>query len=193
MFSKFEEFAGTARIPAIKFVAVRELTQLHWRKVTEPVEIPAAGGVYAWVDPATDLVHYHGSGSGAAGLRKRLGDQLRWQAAQRQRIADAERLDEIDSWFRVVIESPAIRLAAEGAFDLWIAVAREPEWSLGTEEDANLPTSPLGWESFIYECSHLVTGRRSLLGGGAWESKPGSLGYVMERVAWSRLRQVRGI
>lgn len=188
----FEEFGATAKVPALRFSKVRDLTELEWFRASSVEELPLEPGVYAWVDPDTDTVHYHGSGNGADGLRGRLRNQLRWQTSQRDRIARAKATDDIDYWYRVAIESPAIRLAAESNVELWVAVAAKPAWTLGTEEDAQLPSTALGWESFIYECSHLVTGRRSLLGGGAWESKPGTLGWHMERVAWSRLRQVTG-
>ncbi|MDI9928673.1 hypothetical protein [Rhodococcus sp. IEGM 1341] len=189
----FEEFCGTAQVRGLTFTAVSELTKLDWFQAASVDELPIERGVYAWVNPATDIVHYHGSGSGASGLQGRLRGQLLWRVNQLKRINFAEASGDIDDWFRVMSESPAIRLTAESSMELWVAVADEPNWTLGTEEDAYRPSTALSWESFIYECSHLVTGRRSLLGGGAWESKPGTLGFVMERVAWSRLRQVSGM
>jgi len=78
----------------------------------------------------------------------------------------------------------------DGDDELWVAPAMDPPWSFRTDEDDDLPTTALGWECFISELSHLTAGRRSLLGGGAWESKRGTLGAKMERVAWSRLQQV---
>ncbi|GAA2375819.1 hypothetical protein [Gordonia cholesterolivorans] len=189
MFDEFTKFYGTAAVPAIRFEAVRDLTQLDWRKVDDASEIPTEPGVYAWVDQ-DGFVRYHGSGRGAAGIHGRLRNQLSWRQNQRNRIAAAEKDDDIDEWFRAAIESPAIRLTAEIDCDLWVAVATDSSWELGTDEDDDLPTTALGWESFISELSHLTTGRRSLLGGGAWESKRGTLGDTMERVAWSRLQQV---
>lgn len=189
MFDEFKKFYGTAAVPAIRFEAMRDLTALDWRKVDDPSAIPNERGVYAWVD-SEGLVRYHGSGRGAGGVRGRLRNQLTWRRQQRERIVAAEREDDIDLWFRAAIESPAIRLTAETDCVLWVAVAAEPTWSLGTVEDEDLPRTALGWETFISEVSHLTTGRRSLLGGGAWESKPGTLGAKMERVAWSRLQQV---
>lgn len=188
----FEEHCGTAQVSGLTLAAVSELTKLDWFRVSSADEVPLDPGVYAWVDPVSDVVHYHGSGRGAKGLRGRLSGQLQWLVNQRERITSAEASGDIDDWFRVVIESPAIRLAAESNVELWVALAHEPAWNFGTDEDDDRPSTALGWESFIYECSHLVTGRRSLLGGGAWESKPGTLGFVMASVAWSRLRQVSG-
>ncbi|MFZ2242990.1 MAG: hypothetical protein WAV90_26115 [Gordonia amarae] len=183
----FEEFTGKAHVPAITFEAVKLATGLDWFEVTSKDQLPKAPGVYCWVDPETDLVHYHGAGEGASGLWTRLGNQLRFRTYQRDRIAAAETEDDM---FWVLAESPAIRMAAETNVHPWAAVAREPEWRLDDVDDDALPSSARGWESFIYECSHLVAGRRSLLGGGAWESKHGSLGSVMENVAWSRLRNI---
>lgn len=188
----FEEFGGIAHISGLRFAALKDLTELDWFKVATLDEVPRDRGVYAWVDPASDVVHYHGSGDGVQGLHGRLRGQLRWRSQQRVRLSLAQESDDIDAWYRVVIESPAIRLAAESEVELWVAVAREAVWVLGTEEDEVRPSTARAWECFIYECSHLVTGRRSLLGGGAWEAKPGTLGYSMEKVAWSRLRQVSG-
>ena len=189
MFHEFKKLYGTAAVPAIRFEAVQDLTALDWRKVDDPSEIPSEPGVYAWVD-TEGFVRYHGSGRGAAGLHGRLRNQLSWRRNQRERIAAAETDDDVDRWFRAAIESPAIRLTAETDCELWVAVAMDPPWVLGTAEDDDLPTTALGWETFISELSHLTTGRRSLLGGGAWESKPGTLGEKMERVAWSRVQQV---
>lgn len=189
MFGDFERFYGTASVPALRFEAVRVLTGLQWRKAVDSREIPAERGVYAWVD-SEGFVRYHGSGSGAEGVRGRLRDQLTWRRQQRERIAAAERENSVDLWFRAAIESPAIRLTAETDCELWVAVATDPQWLLGTVEDDDLPRTAVGWESFISELSHLTTGRRSLLGGGAWESKRNTLGATMERVAWSRLQQV---
>ncbi len=63
----------------------------------------------------------------------------------------------------------------DGDDELWVAPAMDPPWSFRTDEDDDLPTTALGWECFISELSHVTAGRRSLLGGGAWESKRGTL------------------
>ena len=35
--------------------------------------------------------------------------------------------------------------------------------------------------------SHVVCGHRSSIGGGAWESKRGTVAYAMTEVVWDRL------
>lgn len=40
--------------------------------------------------------------------------------------------------------------------------------------------------------SHLVAGRRGLIGGGAWESKSGTTGAQMTLTAWAQLLEING-
>lgn len=187
----FSTLRGIAAVPAIRFDAVVELTGLDWREATETGEIPKTPGVYAWVDHA-GLVIYHGSGMGSHGLRGRLGREMGWGENQRRRIREYDSTDPDDgAW--ILGESPVIRMIAEQRPQLWVAQAAPASWTIPDHPGLAMPATAVGWEIFIYACSLYVAGRRSLLGGGAWEAKKGSLGADMEWTAWYRLRQVMGM
>lgn len=69
---------------------------------------------------------------------------------------------------------------------LYYAVAKPAPWSV----DRNTilpPESALECETFISTLSLLVTGHRGLIGGGAWESKSGTIGQLITDLAWDRL------
>lgn len=128
---------------------------------------------------------YHGSGSGKSGLHGRLSNQLRWRANQRSRIElNPKMLSEQDA-YDLAREVPAVQQAADDRL-LFYAIAETASWSVERNEIMP-PRGALEWESFISAMSLLATGHRSLIGGGAWESKAGTIDQLMTDLAWDRL------
>lgn len=51
----------------------------------------------------------------------------------------------------------------------------------------SLPVSVVPCHFYRLALSHVVCGHRSSIGGGAWESKRGTVAYAMTEVVWDRL------
>jgi len=188
----FNSFSVPAQSQVLAFEAVRLTTGLEWIQVDlDTPQLPQAPGVYAWVDAAApNGLRYHGNGSGKGGLHRRLTDQLRWRANQRHRLGVDERsLTEQDA-YDLAREVPAVQQAA-GDRHLHYAIAEPASWSID-RSDIVPPREAREWESFISAVSLLVTGHRGLVGGGAWESKAGTIDQLMTDLAWDRLVDVSG-
>ncbi|MEV8183402.1 hypothetical protein [Specibacter sp. NPDC078692] len=179
-----DQYRASILVQAVTATSIKLATGLDWIKVTNSVQIPSKSGVYMHVDSTTDCMVYNGRGVGKAGLKGRLSNQRRWIQEHLTRLETATTFED---HFFVAREVPAVRTPAEKNLDLWVAVSGPATWNVPLNEGDYLPETGEQWESFMYAWSHLITGSRSLIGGGAWESKPGTTGDVMERVAWSRL------
>lgn len=189
----FSAFSARVQTRALTLDAVRQATGLTWIEVDLGApQIPTAQGVYAWVGAdAPHALWYHGSGTGKGGLRVRLSNQLRWRANQQAYTSrDQSTLTEQEAW-DLAREVPAVQQAAIAGQRLMYAIAEPATWSV-ERSDITPPQGALEWESFISALSLLVTGHRGLVGGGAWESKSGSIGQLMTELAWDRLVDVRG-
>lgn len=177
---------------ALTLDAIRLATGLSWIQVDLAFpELPSDQGVYVWVETAPPhALWYHGSGSGNGGLRRRLADQLRWRSNQVARLsAGLNVLSEQDAW-DLAREVPAVQQSAREHL-LFYAVARPASWAI-PRSTITPPTSALQWESFISALSLLATGHRGLVGGGAWESKAGTVADLMTELAWDRLVDLQG-
>ncbi|MCT2300185.1 hypothetical protein M3G04_04610 [Dietzia cinnamea] len=184
----FAEFSAPVQISGLTLSAVRSVTDLDWRKVAiddpEP-QIPTDPGVYAWIDPATGVVFYHGSGRGASGLQGRLRTHLWLRQKQFKRLALYLAEGHWRQAWDLASEVPVVRAVAERELDLWCAPARPATWVPEVNDTA--PETAVEWETFVSEVSLLAVGHRSILGGGAWEAKPGTLGHRMSPIAWDRM------
>lgn len=188
----FSAFSTPVQTQALTLDAIQRATGLTWVQVDlDAPELPVDHGVYAWVDARPPhALWYHGSGSSSGGLRKRLADQMRWRANQRTRAAaDPGTLSEQDA-YDLAREVPAVQQAAQER-QLHYAIAEPASWSVERSEIAP-PAGALEWESFISALSLLVTGHRGVIGGGAWESKVGTIGHLMTDLAWDRLVDLQG-
>lgn len=189
----FDAFSTPVQTRAITLDAVQKTTGLEWVPIDfDDPKIPAEQGVYVWVESAPPhALWYHGSGSGNGGLRQRLAAQLRWRANQSARLSvDLDSLSEQDS-YDLAREVPAVQQAAKGRL-LHYAIAGPAPWSVERNE-IEPPQNALEWESFISAVSLLTVGHRSIVGGGAWESKTGTIGHLMTDLAWDRLCDVLGV
>lgn len=188
----FSAFSAPVQTRALTLEAVRQATALDWIEVDlDAPLIPSTQGVYAWVGAdAPHPLSYHGSGSGKGGLQARLSNQLRWRANQQTYTSrDASTLTEQEAW-DMAREVPAVQQAAAEGRRLFYAIAEPASWSVERSE-ISPPAGALEWESFISALSLLVTGHRGLVGGGAWESKTGTIGQLMTNLAWGRLIDVQ--
>lgn len=188
----FDSFSAPVSTRALTLEAIREVTGLTWVQVNPAMPVlPVEQGVYAWFD--AEMPHamwYHGSGTGKSGLRGRLLNQLRWRRNQIDRAsADQTALSEQEA-FDLAREVPAVQQAAQGR-QLHYAIAEPAPWSIERSE-LTPPRGALEWESFLSSLSLLVTGHRGLVGGGAWESRVGTLGDRMTDMAWDRLVDLQG-
>ena len=195
----FNEFSGAVQVKALTLSAVQRITGLDWNRVeidapAAKSTIPTETGVYLWVNPeAPQCLRYHGSGTGADGLRGRLSGQLTWRSKQ---LARQKRFRDDDQWvhgWERAEEVPVVRAVAEDRLELWTAVARPATWCVPSwAEPSGLqpPENALEWETFISEASRLAVGHRGIVGGGAWENKRNTLGDRMCHVAWYRLVEV---
>lgn len=164
---------------------VSRITGLAFRRAEQISDLPEAPGAYLWAADWTGPCLYFGAAAGTRGLRHRVGNEFRWQAQYRQVL---DRYDPLES--EAVTEVPLVRIAAELHLRCYVAEAIPAVWNV---DDASLqvPATALEWERFIQEASAVVTGHRGVIGGGAWESKAGSLGDRMQAVAIARLRDLR--
>lgn len=182
----FGDLVSNYEVQGLTLEAVRSLTGLSWVRVDQKSDIPIEPGVYGWFDPTPpNVMVYHGSGSGAGGLYGRLANQFRWQANHRDRMLAFDLDPTEDNGYERAAESPVIREYTERGLVLYAAVAAPASWVVPTS--LATPANAIEWETFIYSASHLATGRRSILGGGAWENKSGSLAEHMASVAWDRM------
>ena len=190
----FPAFSAPVCTRAVTLAAIVLSTGLTWIQVDlDDPRIPVEPGVYVWVDrDPPHALWYHGNGS--TGLRGRLLTQLRWRAAQRagleaRRGAHAVAMTEQHA-FDLARELPAVQQSVNGR-DLYCAVARPAPWSV-ERSDIEPPSSAVEWEFFISAVSLLTVGHRGVIGGGAWETKGGTLGALMTDLAWDRLVDVAG-
>lgn len=188
----FDALSTPVETRAVTLDAIRRITGLDWDQVdlTAP-QIPYAPGVYLWVDAAAPhALRYHGSGTGKGCLHDRLSKQLAWRTNQRRRLAaDPNSLTEEDA-YELSAEVPAVHQAA-GNRELFCAIAQPARWSIERSQ-IDPPNTALEWEAFISAVSLHVADHRGLVGGGAWESKAGTLGHLMTDLAWDRLVDVNG-
>lgn len=186
----FSAFSTNVQARAITLDAVRMATDLEWTQVDFAApEIPSVPGVYVWVDAmAPHALRYHGCAQGAAGLHRRLSNQLRWRADHLIRQAEVSSLGE-QAAYDLSREVPAVQQAAGDDRLLFVAVAKPASWSISRNVIAP-PCKAREWESFISALSLHVAGHRGLIGGGAWESKANTLDALMTDLAWDRLADV---
>lgn len=185
-----DEWTASITVPCLTPLAVRALTGLDWKRATTPLEIPRRQGVYVWAKSETSAVIYHGKADARKdGLFGRAGNEMKWRDKfQSNRDASvASGGDPLDwsltSWV------PMVQGAVRHQADCWYAVTEPAQWEDWAYEDVP-PADPREWEAFISECSRLIAGHRGLLGGGAWESRPDSVGGRMARVAWARIKDL---
>lgn len=189
----FDSFSTPIQTKALTLDGIQRASGLNWVEVDlNSPQIPSAQGIYVWVEAdSPHALWYHGSGNGKGGLRARLMNQLRWRTNQITRAAlDPSDTNETDA-YNFAREVPAVQQAA-GNRRLFYALAVQAPWSI--ERNAIAPPSgALEWESFISAVSLLTNGHRGLIGGGAWESKTGTIAELMTDLAWDRLVDLEGI
>lgn len=171
--------------------AVFALTGLDWHLAESASTLPTEQGVYVWAQSETSPIIYHGSASAQSGLRRRLGNEMRWCDEYLAELAGND-VDNSDPYgLRMADWVPMIRGAVDHRAKAWYAVARPCPWAdTAREVDADAPTSAREWEAFISECSRLITGHRSLLGGGAWNASRQSVEWRIGACAMQRVRDL---
>lgn len=201
------QFTAPATVPCLTIAGLEVLTGLSFTDPTEQVgdalrydtpgalsdparaaaaddalpvvraSIPADPGIYAWAGDRAAPIVYHGRGVGGRGLRGRLGNELSWGLGYATAVAvDADPVRNVE----VGGEVPLVRLASGGGLRPFYLVEQPAPWADG-------PSSASEWEAFVSEASRIITGHRSLVGGGAWEAKAGSVGDRMWTAAQQRL------
>lgn len=179
-------FSATTGVTGLTRFGVEKLTGLEWVPVTTIEALPTEAGIYGWFTPDEDeVLHYHGRGTSGLGLRKRLGDQISWVASQRLRVARNDEGPDEDTLWAVLNEVPVIRQIEARGLKAFYAIVKPAPWTVPITTEP--PVEADEWESFLSAASHLQTGTRSILGGGAWEYKIGSLAHRMTQVAHERL------
>jgi hypothetical protein len=185
----FDAFKAPIEVHGLRLESLKRITGLSWTRYKDLSDLPIGEGVYGWFTPAVpQVLMYHGRGIGTEGLSKRAGDELRFASYQRARLEKFAELPSDGTGWAVASEAPVIRQITERDLELWFAPAVAAPWSF--PNDHLIPSSATEWESFISEVSHLVTGLRSIIGGGAWESKAGTLARSMCDTAWVRLYEL---
>ncbi|MGV2852841.1 hypothetical protein ACNPON_02555 [Glutamicibacter sp. AGC13] len=164
---------------------VFKATDLPWKNELND-EIPKEGGIYMIANRPAEAMIYHGKASGSQGLHGRLSNQRRWARQQRERTANAKTYED---YFHESFEVPAVRAMAHPDSELWIAVTSKASWNVPLNNGHYIPETPEHWE-FLYAWSHLVAGHRSIIGGGAWEAKPGTMNFIMNQVAYTRFHDM---
>lgn len=164
---------------------IEHITELGFRRVESMEDLPREPGAYLWAAHWSAPTMYIGSAAGAKGLRQRVGNELRWQA---EHLLALENGDPYET--EAVTQVPLVRIVAEHGLVCFAAVAQEASWTV-SDSDLQLPAGAKEWERFIQEAHALITGHRSVLGGGAWENKADSLGDRMQETALARLRNLR--
>ena len=170
--------------------AVSAITGLDLFEVTEPSALPLEGGIYVWASTYDSAILYHGAGAGLKGLLNRVGNEFKWRGWHLERLEAARESNTrlIDS--EVVDEVPLVRVIAERDLRCWAAVAKPAPWAARLPAGVTPPITPREWECFVGEVMRILAGHRSLVGGGAWEAKNGSVTKLMEPAAWRRLQQL---
>lgn len=184
----FRNLSVPLEVRAASLSGVFKATALPWKKVEAGEEIPKEGGVYMIANRPAKAMIYHGKASGSQGLRGRLSNQLRWAKQQQVRTANAKTYED---YFHESFEVPAVRAMAHPDSELWIAVTSKASWNVPLNNGHYIPETPEHWEAFLYAWSHLVAGHRSIIGGGAWEAKPGTMNFVMNQVAYTRFHDMQ--
>lgn len=185
---------ASAEVPCLTPAAVELITGLAFVEHDSVATLTAERGAYLWALGRTEAVIYTGAASGRGGFRQRVGNEFAWREDARAN-ANAGRhakVDLLDSGYTDWV--PLVRGITERPVRAYTAAASPANWTvsgLGTNgEPLQTPATPSEWESFILGLSWILTGHRSLLGGGAWEPKVGSLNYRMHDTALARLRDL---
>lgn len=176
--------APVGRLRALTPAGIDQITELHLRPVQNRAELPLSPGPYVWAESWEGAAFYFGSASGARGLAHRVGNEMRWKAEHLSWLGSEDPFTS-----GAAMEVPLIRTISELDLTCFIAEARPATWSV---HDGSLqtPVTAQEWERFIQETSSLLTGHRSLVGGGAWENKAGQLGERMQEIALHRIREL---
>lgn len=66
-----------------------------------------------------------------------------------------------------------MRIVGDLSLKCFVAEAQPAAWTV-LDAVAQVPATTHEWERFIQEASALITGHRSIIGGGTWENKAGS-------------------
>ncbi|PLC10691.1 hypothetical protein AUQ48_16665 [Kocuria flava] len=167
------------------------LTGLEFQKITARSELPTVAGVYAWSTDWDAGNYYNGCAAGVEGLRGRVAQQMSQRDLYRADLTShtGPKLDN----GRYVWWNPLVKFGVEMDLVPFVApIAPAPSWvdelvSLGCLAPEHAPKTVTDWEAFIFECSRLLTGHRSLLGGNAsWSSS--STSQRMTVAAEARLK-----
>lgn len=179
----FETFcAPVGPLMALTPDAVARISGLDFVPVKDRDDLPAEPGVYLWATDWAGPCFYFGSGAGASGLRGRVGNEFRWVREYLDWMAKGDPFET-----EAVTQVPLVRVVADLKLKCFAAAAAPASW----ESEHQAPSSAVEWERFVQETSALLTGHRSIIGGGAWENKVGGLGDRMQKVALARLRALR--
>lgn len=157
--------------------ALCEITGIQLRHIPDRQQIPRGAGVYVWARGFDCGVWYIGSGSGWNGLWSRLGTWFGALEAMREQDIGPDPLVENGAAWWV----PAVRTA-------YLEQLRCFGSSL--PEDS-VPGAKV-WEARMQQANRIAAGNVSVLGGGAWENKEGSLAYEANQWAWDRLLTMQG-
>ena len=137
--------------------------------------------MYVWANDWDGAVVYIGSGRGASGLAKRLGDERRWVRDHRKAVEERA-----EDWCgdRTTMEVPLLRYTAETGARLWAATVEPATFTVDCE-NPRYPETATEWEWFLLETARILTGYRCLIGGSGWEYKGNAA--AMGETAWHRL------
>lgn len=186
--------------------AVREATRtaLDWVQLSRDArgkDLPAAQGVYAWVERATDAVLYTGKATGQRGLRGRLSLELGDLWKHLDAAPDTSEFDPEDYvpglrflyrndlaiWYAEASTSTHRGDADAGAWHReFHATVRERAATIW-EVDPGEPRTGADWEAAILALCARLGDLRSVIGGGSWEATSGSRGQAA--LVWAHLRQ----
>lgn len=178
--------APVGPLKALTPAGVSRITGLEFRRVDTNAELPPAPGPYVWASSWEGPSFYFGSGSGGKGLRGRVGNEFRWRREYLEWLAEGDPFDT-----GAVTQVPLVRVVSELGLTCFAAEARVAPWVAALDGTAQAPETAQEWERFVQEASALLTGHRSIIGGGAWENKNGTLGDRMQAAALTRLRHLR--
>jgi hypothetical protein len=187
------DFVASIAVECLTPQAVQKLTGLDWQHIETKQDASQKPGIYVWAASEASPIVYHGRAVGKSGLRGRLANELRWQAEHRE-LYDKTRENGADvlGW-NVTQEVPMVQGVVHHQAKCWAAVATTAPWPNWQWKDADAPSTAQEWESFISECSRILAGHRGLLGGGAWESKSGTVASRMASSAWARIHDLHAL
>jgi hypothetical protein len=156
--------------------ALREITEIELRHIPDRQAIPRGPGVYVWA-PGDDCgVWYIGSGSGWNGLWSRLGTWFgALEAMREQNIGPDPLVEHGAAWW-----VPAVRAAYLHQLRCY-----------GSPLPKDSSVSAKEWEARMQQANRIAAGNVSVLGGGAWENKKGSLASEADQWAWHRLQTMQ--